>query len=318
MTAFDRPAFCFTFDGDGVVTDTYSGSGLDRLGFDPGDMVGSSVFELVPPDSDVAANVRRALGGERFEASVVFGGHRFRVWYVPEMDDGLVRHVNCLVLDVTEEAQRQELVTVLNRVLRHNLRNKLTVIMGLADDMRKDDPVDDRPERIIDASEDLVELSRKVRRVQSFTAAAGDFGPMDLDLVVRSVTMRVVDPVADVDVTVDLPDEAVRVRAGVEPVLAELLENAIEHNEPPREVWLEASIDGDLRDLLTIEIGDNGPGLPADERLVVEGGEETPLSHASSIGLWLARWAAESAGGDLTVVDADVGTTFRLAIPISG
>jgi len=71
-----------------------------------------------------------------------------------------------LLYDVTEDRQREQRLAVLNRVLRHNLRNETTVIGGYADLL--ENALSD-PERaaqagkIEDASDRLLAIAEKVR-----------------------------------------------------------------------------------------------------------------------------------------------------------
>jgi signal transduction histidine kinase len=101
----------------------------------------------------------------------------------------------------------------------------------------------------------------------------------------------------------------------------ELLENAIEHNDtadPTVRITVDAgsgsNASGDQ--FVTLEIADDGPGLPEMERQVFEAGSETPLQHSSGLGLWLARWVVEDLGGEITVDDREPrGTVVRLRLP---
>ncbi len=315
MSEFDRPAFCVTLDADGRVVDTYTGGGLEQLGFRPGDIVGRSVFELVDRDSDAGSRIQRALEGETLDATVTFAGHTFRAWYLPEVTEETVEQVHCLVLDVSAETHRRDLLTVLNQVLRHNLRNKLTVVIGVADELEAAYPEEDRPARIVEAGEDLLTLSGKVRRMEVFAASGPGIEPAPLDPLVDSALDEVVATLGETSVAYDGPGTPVYVPRGIEPALVELVENAIEHNTPPREVRIEARLTDGVRETVEIDIVDNGPGLSPNDRLVLEGGDEPPLSYASSIGLWLARWACESAGTEISVDPTATGTRISLRAP---
>lgn len=50
---------------------------------------------------------------------------------------------------------------------------------------------------------------------------------------------------------------------------------------------------------MTVTVTDNGPGIPKAERQVVTDGNETPLEHASGVGLWVVRWIVDAADGRL-------------------
>ncbi len=80
------PLILFTLDRAGVVTFA-RGQGLAALGLTPERVVGRSVFVAGQEFPAVANNVRRALAGETFDATVAIGQHRFSVHYAPLGDD---------------------------------------------------------------------------------------------------------------------------------------------------------------------------------------------------------------------------------------
>jgi PAS domain S-box-containing protein len=97
----------------------------------------------------------------------------------------------------------------------------------------------------------------------------------------------------------------------------EAIENAVEHNDdssPAVAIRVEKRADG----WIAIEIEDNGPGIPAHEVDVLDGGE-TPLHHADRLGFWLIHWIVSKAGGDFSVADADpTGSVLTISVPASG
>jgi signal transduction histidine kinase len=100
------------------------------------------------------------------------------------------------------------------------------------------------------------------------------------------------------------------------PVLRNLVENAVEHNDGDPHVTVTTSLaDG----ALVLAVADDGPGLPEGERAVLRSRKETPLRHSSGLGLWLVSWGVETMGGSVSVdCPADGGTVVRLEIPLAG
>ena len=211
------------------------------------------------------------------------------------------------LFDVTDREIRRQRLAVLNRILRHNVRNELDVIRAHAEG------ADLGP--AIDGVDRLAGISEEARRIQ--------------ELMERSATDRsetgllpfVEEIVADVtagtgaDVTVAVPDVTVsidRERFGY--ALRHLVENAIAHNEgaSPR-VAVRGELTGsDIR----LVVADDGPGIPESERAAIEAGEEAPLEHASGIGLWGANWAVQTVGGSLSFGESDLGgAAVRVTLP---
>jgi len=77
----------------------------------------------------------------------------------------------------------------------------------------------------------------------------------------------------------------------------EAIENAVIHADcdPPQVMVTVDPVDGG--ETATVEIADNGPGIPDTEWEIIKTGNETPLRHADSIGLWLMYWSVTALGG---------------------
>ncbi|WP_435358887.1 histidine kinase N-terminal 7TM domain-containing protein [Haloarchaeobius sp. DFWS5] len=254
-------------------------------------------------------------------------------------------HVGYTVLlqDLTEEIRRKQRLTVLNRVLRHNLRNDLTVVLGtleVATDRVDDEATETLLTTAIAEAEGLVDLGEKARQVeQTMAEDATETEPV----VVTDLLTDIVDSLdvpADAAITVDVPAEATVQTNGALLSLAfsNLLENAIEHHDGPAPqvtVGLASdravadsragTPDGDERatpsigtdggTVTTFEVHDDGPGIPEHELRPLESGEETPLEHGSGLGLWVVTWAIGSLGGDLSFETGADGTTVSITLP---
>jgi signal transduction histidine kinase len=211
-------------------------------------------------------------------------------------------------VDVTAREIRRQRISVLNRVLRHNLRNQLDVIRAHAEEAGAEPAVEgvDRLDRL--ASE-IRNVERLLDREGSGTrrTVLSSF----LEQTVAAVTEGIV-----VDTTVVAPDETVTVDLDLcEYVLRNLVENAVEHGgDTPR-----VAVRGRLTpEGVRIVVADDGPGIPEAERAVIEAGEETPLSHATSVGLWGTRWAVGAMNGSLSFADSDLGgTAVTVVVPES-
>ncbi|GAB3687255.1 hypothetical protein GCM10028857_20150 [Salinarchaeum chitinilyticum] len=224
--------------------------------------------------------------------------------------------------DVTDRQTREQRLEVLNRLLRHDLRNDLDAIRGFAEPVR-----DGRVEagaaqfdRIEGLASDLVELSAAVDR--SGRLLSGDslaIEPCDLRTVAeaRVAEVNVADAAGTVDVSIDAPDRAVRLdtdTALLRLLLDELLDNAIEHSDrerPTVTVRVAEAADG-----ATLAVADDGPGIPEYERNVLVEGAETPVAHGSGIGLWIVHWATAKLGGRLEfAANEPRGTVVSVHLP---
>jgi signal transduction histidine kinase len=215
------------------------------------------------------------------------------------------------------ETARRELETsnqqlqVLSRVFRHNVRNDLNVIRGYADLLAErvdDDRSRECLETIRETTDDVVEISEKLRVIEEASLERPE-ERIDLVEAAREAAAEV--DGSDVTVTMETPAEAwIRADRSVEYPIREVFENAVTHNDgATRRVDARIVENGTTTRL---EVRDNGSGIPEDERAVLRAERETPLSHASSIGLWLVKWMCETQGGTVGFETTDDGTTVRL------
>jgi len=58
----------------------------------------------------------------------------------------------------------------------------------------------------------------------------------------------------------------------------------------------------------SLVVADDGPGIPPAERSVLTG-EETPLEHASGLGLWYVNWIVTAGGGTFDITESKTGGT---------
>jgi signal transduction histidine kinase len=98
-------------------------------------------------------------------------------------------------------------------------------------------------------------------------------------------------------------------------VVSNLVDNAIRAMPDGGSITLAASIDATK---LSIEVSDDGPGIPADLRQTLfERFTKSATSRGSGLGLAIARAIVEAHGGSIAVAAGDGarGTAFRIAVP---
>jgi signal transduction histidine kinase len=215
--------------------------------------------------------------------------------------------------DITDERQRQQRIQVLNRVLRHNLRNELTVAVGYVD-MLGDEEVERRDEYAskvqtqLDTISGLGDKARDIEKIMNVETRVDS--PRVLKEVIEEA-IESIDTDTGVSVGTDIPESvSVRVSPAIlERVVVELLENAIEHTEAS-EIIVSFDEDG-----CTLTVTDNGSGIPETEIDVLEKGEETALEHGSGLGLWLVKWGVDQFNGILGFESDMDGTRVSITLP---
>jgi len=262
----------------------------------------------VDPDA-TPLTVRLAPAGEA-------GPRTFQVTASPVADQHGRAVGHTVVLDdVTDRERRVQQLAVLSRVLRHNLRNEVGVVLGHAELLadRLDGREGGMAATVASGARSLASLGEKARTVERVL----DDEPRR-ELRLAALLADAVDPVReshpDRELTVDVPP-ALRVRAAeatLTAAVAELVENAAVHGAGP--IRVTAARDAGT---LSITVTDAGPGIPAAELEPIAAGEETPLEHGSGLGLWIVHWAATALGGEATFEDREptgARATLRLSV----
>jgi len=210
-----------------------------------------------------------------------------------------------VLIDITDREIRRQRIEVLNRILRHNMRNSLDVIRANAERVTDGD----HAASILETTDTLERLSADARRIENLLGQSGDERrTADLVTVVASVAESVGDDHLAASVSVDLPELSVAVDAELcRFALRNVVENAVVHNDgaEPRVEVRGAETETGVR----LVVADDGPGIPESERSVIERRSESQQSHASSLGLWGANWAVQQLGGELSFRESDLGGT---------
>ena len=237
-------------------------------------------------------------------------------------EDGVAIGRVCSLRDMTGQRRRRERVEVMNRVLRHNLRNDMNVVSGkaeLAVNRLDDDTAVETLDAIRETAEGLVRLGEKVRRFEQAVSVDEATEPTSIDAerLLTAVADRTREqyPDARVSVTVSGSTEIVADAEVFESVLTELADNAVRHNDRD-EPLVRLVYDDASPDRLVVTVIDDGPGIPPADRAAVERGAETQLRHASRLGLWLVRWGVTRLNGSLSFAEREPrGTRVRIELP---
>jgi PAS domain S-box-containing protein len=302
------------------------------FGYDADEIVGGNLDEFIlPPDrEDEGEHINdRANRGELVEGEVkrrtTDGLRDFLMTVVPVDLDEASRRTFGVYTDITERKERQKRVEILNRVLRHDLRNGMNIIKGSAEMLGG--VVDGTTavgysETIIDRADDLIGLAEKTRAVErTLDRDRTATGPVNVREGVSTSIARLSEQYPAAEFTTDLPESA-QVRADdlLRTAIFHVIENAVEHNDTDEPtVHVSACRSETDPDVLQVSVADNGPGIPEPERaLLSEEQEITQLRHASGLGLWLVNWVVTQAGGWLGFEDNDPrGTVVTLHVPLA-
>jgi len=304
--------------GDGLVVVNERGEIVDLSGIAPTVLtptprVGDPI-ESVFPDTTLDA-----LDGTELQRSVD-GRRRNYQFEVSELTAHRDRTVGTILVlrDITGLRASRQRLSVSNRVLRHNLRNDMNVVLGYADQLesRLDGEDARHAGKIVETAEGLLELAEKARQITTLDGDGGERATIDAVVQLSAVVeeLETDHPTAEVrlessgDAPVEVGDpETFRL------ALRNVIDNAVRHNDSPDPV---VTITVERTEGETaIEVTDDGPGIPEMERRSIESGTETSMEHSQGLGLWLTQWCVTTWGGDLLLEATDAGTTVTITVP---
>lgn len=278
-------------------------------------------------DEETRAVLREAIDSEEPISVDILNfrknGQRFwnKVDIAPVRDEaGDVTNFVGFQTDITERKIRERRLEVMNRVLSHNLRNKMNVIEGHVALLQTEYENGEVPESlttIASAASNLMGLAEAVEKIERTVSSSGTT-PTAVALQERmeESLSGFKDRFPEVSLDLSIPkDDPCKVAAtGITTAIEEAVENSIVHNDAAQpSVEIRVSRRGD--EWIDIEIEDNGPGIPEREIQVLRKGE-TSLDHADRLGLWLIYWVVSKAGGAFDVANADPrGTIMTLSVP---
>ena len=273
--------------------------------------------------------VDEALSGKRSQQMLHLNGRYCKLLANPVLADGKPAGAVLVLLDVTEQEQRDELRREFTANVSHELKTPLTSISGIAEIMQSGmvKPEDiqsfagdiyQEAQRLIALVEDIIRLSRLDEGAESLERE-----PVNLLSVAQDVARRLDSAAQKAGVTLKVMGLSVEVR-GIPSVLDEMVynlcDNAIKYNHPGGtvNVTVAPADDGSAE----VTVADTGIGIPVeDQSRVFERFYRVDKSHSKEIGgtglgLSIVKHGASLHGAQIHM-DSQVGrgTSVQLLFP---
>lgn len=307
---------------------------VDSFGYETAEIVGQSLNEFIVPDAyaDEAQTFDDRTDDGKDNRAVVRretadGIRRFLYRSIPYDGESYGRSGFAVYTDITDRTRREHRLQVLHRILRHNLRNDVTVIRGVAGEIARataDGELEDAAEQIQRRADQLAHLGSEAARVDKILGQAGDRSvPIDIVELCERVVSKYRES-SDAEIDLEIPESlTVTTTTYLDVALEQLVENAIEHNdaETPRVELTAERVD----DWVELRVADDGPSIPAGEKQVItsdeltDGDPQSQLSHGSGLGLRLVQWITDAVGGTVEIGQSDMGGNLvRLRLKHTG
>nr|WP_233511886.1 PAS domain S-box protein [Haloferax sp. Atlit-12N] len=302
----------------------------DLLGRDSDDLVGEHVSTVFGERHSQALleSIASLLAGDSAEETIETvvadrnGTERqFQTTIAAKSSEDEFDGIVCVSRDVTDLHEHERRLSVLDRVIRHNLRNKMNIAQAHAEMVLEgtdDDGVRESAAAIERATSELLSLAETARK---FSAA------LDPDVTERVQPQNIADCVRNVvegarlsypaaTISVGAPESAYAwAHSTFELAVNELVDNAVVYGGDEVEIELSVAADASPEQVV-IRVADNGPGIPPLERESLMSGRESPLQHTNGLGLWFVRWTVTNSNGSMDIVDNEPnGTVIELRLP---
>jgi signal transduction histidine kinase len=212
-----------------------------------------------------------------------------------------------------ELRRREQRLSVLSRVLRHNIRNDLNVICGALEELTGSESLTAAEADLVAAAarhaDAVIETAEKARYIQQ-TIGSSEVEPTPLGPVIERAVeeVRSEHPNARIR-TPDSSDQVVLADVNLDIALEEAIRNGIIHQDDPAPT-VSVAVSTPANERVRVEVRNPG-SIPDHELRCFRERGETPLAHGSGLGLWLVRWIVESAHGTVEFANDDDRTRVR-------
>lgn len=216
--------------------------------------------------------------------------------------------------------QQRDSLETLNQMVRHDIRNDLQIVLAYLDtlDMHIEGEQAEYLDAAFESAQSAVELTKTARELsEAMLQADADRYPVRLANTLRTQVEELSTADSEVEVSLgDCPaDTTVLANDMLDSVFRNLLQNALEHNDKETpEVLVSVT---DREESVLVQVADNGPGIPDDQKEdIFVKGEKGLDSEGSGIGLYLVETLVDQYNGDVWVEDNDPeGAIFTVELP---
>lgn len=267
------------------------------------------------PETKMQTRIKTAADGtpQEFDWRVKRADGRL-IWVNIHLSDTIIDdtvYVLGEITDITDYKHNDRRASLFYRLLRHNLRNKITVITGYANhvtDKAESTTIQQSGGKIKTAATNLNQIAESMKQIE--TTLTQQRATRTTKQAAKAVADTVNDfretyPSASISVSENV-ELWVAITDAFDYALSHAIENAIIHAESPAPT-VEITIDTSPNTgRVEIRIDDEGPRIPDAELDALDAqAKTTSTHHGSGCGLFVIKWCIETLGGELRIEPAE-------------
>lgn len=267
------------------------------------------------PETPVRGEITAPIG----DFGILTAGSKYKNSFT-ELDAEILEVLTTNLEAIAEVIDSRQDIDLLNqviaRVLRHNVRNKLTPIIGYANTIveNADEPISKHAQQIVDNGQEIGQIAEHAREMREVVQNRTKTTTVPLGTAVRTAAASVDEEFPDGELIVCVGETpTVTAHPDLETAISHLIRNGFEHNDadiPRVEVVVEQRPEGP-----TVEVTDNGPGIDPYELEILDTHGESALEHGSGVGLWIVDRVLEYSEAVIEFETTVTGTTAKITFP---
>ncbi|HOI77914.1 MAG TPA: PAS domain S-box protein, partial [Methanofastidiosum sp.] len=300
------------FDNEGRIL-SMNEFGLKFFGYSENEIIGELGIGTIVPEIESSGKELKKLIKDmiNFESdyninineNVKKSGERVWIYWTNKLirdENGIIKGIFCVGTDITERKKAEDKVNelnetlrILNKILRHDILNDLTIVLTVCDLMGDSNPrLKQKASRALDKSITLIE---RMRELEQALISDSPIQKYEIDQVILDIIKNYPEIKFNVSGKCKIcTDEAIF------SVIDNIIRNAIIHGKTKR-------IDIEIRETekyCIVKIADYGIGVPEEIKTrIFEEGFSYGDNRSTGLGLYIVKKIMERYGGSIKVSD---------------
>lgn len=223
--------------------------------------------------------------------------------------------------NITKDRLNKQVLDVLNRVLRHNLRTSINVIEGYTDILNSNCSDTQKKKSIRNIRErtgEMNEISDKMKQIRNLVKGYDEPTPLKINEINDIVKpyRRINNTIIRLDIK-DIQSRSIKYGDVFQIAFDEAINYALD-NKTKHVSRIHVMIEGEenKENIAKITISDNKPPIDKSKWNIIKSGKETPLDHIDGIELWVLYWSITAIGGTINLSHHSDGNVFKMCVPL--